>query len=110
MSSADLLHGRSASRSGWQIPGRLFADAERPATRGLDPQQHASLSDFFGDGRKGALRRTFEFQVPVGLSREILERYHEVARHWIERGKDQNCCQVARLCLVERALADMERV
>ena len=89
------------------IPIRSAFGLDRPL-EGMAPEQKQMLRGFFGRGRDGALLMAGTFRVPAGLTRDSLERYHELARRWIVAGKDKNCSQVARFCLIERALAEME--
>jgi len=75
---------------------------------GINPHQKKLLRKFFGKGLKEALESEKNFRVPEGLSRDTLERYREIARRVIEKGKDPSGVQRVRLRLVKRALGQME--
>lgn len=67
------------------------------------------LGQFFGQGKRGALKELKEFYIPAGLTRETLERYAEIARRAINAGQDKSGVQADRLALIERALNEVTR-
>ena len=91
-----------------RIPGHSYAGGlPGDLNRDIGDAQRGLLRDFFGSGVDDALAANHSFRIPDGLTRETVERYHEIARYQILRGADQGCVQHVRLCLMERALEQL---
>ena len=91
---------------GWRIRFRFGGVSTRDLARGMGPHQTELLRRFFGSRLAGARERRANFRIPDGLNKEALERYLELARRQVARGR--NGVQRLRLRLVERALDLME--
>jgi len=91
---------------GWRIRIRFGGVPTRDVAQGMGRHQTELLRLFFGSDLRGALERRANFRIPDGLNKEALERYRELARRQIARGR--NGVQRLRLRLVDRALDLME--
>lgn len=75
----------------------------------MDREQVELLRGFFGQGKPGAAYRLNNFVVPTGLTIQSLAEHGEIARRYIEAGKDQLGVQELRLELIGRAMREFER-
>jgi hypothetical protein len=82
----------------------------------MEEAQRRLLRTWLGQGLLGALQQSGNFVLPAELHPDTLQRYHEIARQVVEEGYHPGvphipirvCVQVARLTLVERALAALQ--
>jgi hypothetical protein len=70
--------------------------------------QKELLGKLFGQGVQGAQRALASGELPAGLTREALMVYAEVARRYIEQGRDASGVQALRLEIIKQALEKLK--
>ena len=66
--------------------------------------QQKLLGQLFGDGVQGARLALSSGRIPAGLTREAMMAYAEIARRYIEAGRDTTGVQALRLQIIKQAL------
>ena len=66
--------------------------------------QQKLLGQLFGDGVQGARLALSSGRMPAGLTREAMMAYAEIARRYIEAGRDTTGVQALRLQIIKQAL------
>ncbi len=70
--------------------------------------QKELLSKLFGNGVQGARQALASGQLPAGLTREALLVYAEVAKRYIDQGRDATGVQALRLEIITQALEKLK--